>query len=89
MTTINVDIGIDDLMWGMSKRDKEEMAKILHDDGIILKELQHDLDMIADRKPNGNSEDELNDLLDRVWSNRMFLNSNDIETLKHLSKKGL
>jgi hypothetical protein len=89
MVRVEVDIDVDDIYWDMSRLEKQEMADKLYDDGYVPKELKHDLDEIENRTPNGNSEDELNNLLDRVWSNRMFLNSNDIEILKHLAKKGL
>ena len=89
MVRVEVEVDVDDIYWDMSRLEKQEMADKLYDDGYVPVELKQDLDKIENRTPNGNSEDELNNLLDRVWSNRMFLNSNDIETLKHLSKKGL
>jgi hypothetical protein len=32
---------------------------------------------------------ELSNLLDKIWDNRKFINNTDLETLKHLSNKGI
>jgi hypothetical protein len=58
----------------------------LYEDGYMPKELQEELD---GRQPGTNLEQELSNLLDKIWDNRKFINNNDLETLKHLSKKGL
>jgi hypothetical protein len=44
---------------------------------------------MGSRIPQTNLEKELADVLDKVWDNRRFLNNDDIEVLKQLSKKGL
>jgi hypothetical protein len=40
MASINIDVDIDDILWSMSKRDKQEMADALYEDDIIPKELK-------------------------------------------------
>jgi hypothetical protein len=90
MASISVEIDIDDILWSMSKWDKQNMAEALYNDGIVPKALQADLDEIEGR--NGVQtylEHELSDLLDKIWNNRKFINNTDLETLKHLSNKGL
>ena len=89
MTSISVDIDIDDLMWDMSKYEKQEMADALYEEGIIPKELNAEVAIWESRIPQTNLEKELADILDKVWDNRRFINNDDLETLKHLSKKGL
>jgi hypothetical protein len=90
MASISVEIDIEDILWNMSKWDKQNMAEALYNDGIVPKALQADLDEIEGR--NGVQtylEHELSDLLDKIWNNRKFINNTDLETLKHLSNKGL
>jgi hypothetical protein len=73
----------------MSKYEKQELADKLYDDGIIPKELKAEVAVWESRVPQTNLEKELADILDKVWDNRRFLNNDDIEVLKQLSKKGL
>jgi hypothetical protein len=89
MARVEVDIDVDDIYWDMSRLEKQELADKLYDDGYVPKELKHDLDEIENRTPNGASESELDYVLSKIWDNRMFINSNDLETLKHLAKKGI
>jgi hypothetical protein len=89
MARIDVEIDIDDILWGMSDWEKRDLADSLYNDGIVPKALRQELDEVIDRQPYTVTDQELSDLLERVWSNKDFLNSNDLETLRHLSKKGL
>jgi hypothetical protein len=89
MARIDVEVDTDDILWSMSKYEKQEMADALYDDGIIPKELEPEVAVWESRIPQTNIEKELADILDKVWDNRKFLNNDDIEVLKHLSKKGL
>jgi len=89
MARIDVDIDIDDLMWSMNKWEKEEMAEALYDDGVIPKALLGIEAEISNREPSTNLEQELSSLLDAIWSNRLFINHEDFNTLRELSKKGI
>lgn len=40
MSYISVDIDTDDVLWGMTSRDKQELADDLYDDGYIPKQVQ-------------------------------------------------
>ena len=40
MGSISVDIDVDDVLWGMTSRDKQELADDLYDDGYIPKQVQ-------------------------------------------------
>lgn len=86
---VSIDVDIDDILWGMSKWDKQNMADALYEDEIIPKALQAEYNKASERNASTNLEIELSDLLDAIYSNKMFLNNDDLETLKHLSKKGL
>ena len=89
MARIDVEVDTDDILWSMSKYEKQEMADALYDDGIIPVELKAEVSIWESRIPQTNLEKELADILDKVWDNRRFLNNDDIEVLKQLSKKGL
>lgn len=85
MASITVDIDLDDLMWDLSKWDKQRLVDKLYEDGFVPKEVE----TIDAREPGTTLEYELSDILDKIWDNRRFINNDDLETLKHLSKKGI
>lgn len=89
MARIDVEVDTDDILWSMSKYEKQEMADALYDDGIIPTDLNAEVAIWESRIPQTNLEKELADILDKVWDNRRFISNDDLETLKHLSKKGL
>ena len=85
----NITVDIDDMLWSMSKYKKQEMADALYDDGIIPTYLNTDVAVWESRIPQTNLEKELAEILDKVWDNKRFINNDDLEILRHLSKKGL
>lgn len=89
MVRIDVEVDTDDILRSMSKYEKQEMADALYDDGIIPTDLNAEVAVWESRIPQTNLEKELADILDKVWDNKRFINNNDLETLKYVSKKGL
>jgi hypothetical protein len=89
MARIDVEVDVDDILWSMSTWEKQEMANALYDDGVTPEALNKQLDVISDRYASTNLEQELSDLLDKVWTNRLFLNNDDIQTITALSKKSI
>ena len=90
MARIDVDIDVDDMYYDMSRWEKEEMAEKLYEDGIVPAALQDELDAIEGRSgAQTNLEQELSDLLDKIWRNRLFLNNDDIQNLTVLATKGI
>lgn len=89
MARVEVEVDVDDIYWSMNRSEKQGMADMLYDDGYIPVELKQDLDKIENRTPNGASESELDYVLSKIWDNRMFINSNDLEVLIKLAKKGI
>ncbi len=89
MARVEVEVDVDDIYWSMNRSEKQGMADMLYDDGYVPVELKHDLDKIENRTPNGASESELDNILSKIWDNRMFINSNDLEVLIKLAKKGI
>jgi hypothetical protein len=86
MVSIDVEVDIDDILWNMSKWDKQNIVDTLYEDGIVPKGLPEEIDV---REPETYLEHELSDLLDKIWNNRKFINYNDLKTLKYLSNKGI
>ena len=89
MASISVDIDIDDLMWDMSKWEKQEMADALYEEGIIPKELNAEVAVWESRIPQTNLEQELAGILDKIWDNRRFIDNEALDMLIFLSKKGI
>jgi hypothetical protein len=89
MARIDVEIDVDDMYWDMSKREKQEMANKLYDDGILPEALESQIERLTDRMTETNLERDLSDLLDKIWSNRLFLTNDDIQTITTLAKKGI
>ncbi len=40
MRSVSVEVDIDDVLWGMGSRDKQELVDDLYDDGYIPKQVQ-------------------------------------------------
>lgn len=89
MARIDVDVDIDDVYWDLSKWEKQELADKLYEDGYVPKELEEDLSIAEGLIPDSGTEQELYNILNKVWDNRRFINSNDLETLINLAKKGI
>ena len=89
MARIDVEIDVDDMYWDMSNREKQEMANKLYDDGITPEALESQIERLTDRITETNLERDLSDLLDKIWSNRLFLTNDDIQTITTLSKKSI
>ncbi len=89
MARIDIEIDVDDMYWDMSKREKQEMANKLYDDGILPEALESQIERLTDRTTQTNLECDLSDLLDKIWSNRLFLTNDDIQTITTLSKKSI
>ena len=84
MATINVDIDIDDLLWDLDWHEKQQLVNELYDEGFVAEALG----TIQDRDATTYAEQELSDILDTIWNNRLFLTNDDIQNLKQLSRKG-
>jgi hypothetical protein len=89
MATIDTEVDVDDMYWAMSRWEKEEMAEKLYEDGFIPKGLRDDIESVENRIATTANEQDLSDVLDKVWLNKMFLTTSDLEVLRRMSKKGL
>jgi hypothetical protein len=85
MANITVDIDLNDLMFDLSNREKQQLVDELYENGFIPKKIE----AVDARDPKTHLEYELSEVLDKIWDNRRFIDNNDLETLNHLSKKGI
>lgn len=91
MASITVDIDIHDLLWDLSKRDKQELVDELYDDGYTPTQMDTaDIrDVFSLNKGLTHNENELLGILTRIWENKNFLNNENLEMLEYFAKKGL
>jgi hypothetical protein len=87
MPSINVDVDISDLLWDLHRDEKQELVDELYDEGFVPKELKH---LAGEGRDVGTYlEQELSNILNDIWSNRLFLTNDDIQNLKQLSTQGI
>lgn len=91
MPTLQVDIDIHDLLWDLSKRDKQELVDELYDDGYTPTKMNTaDIrDMFSLNKDLTYNENELLGILARIWENKSFLNKENLEMLEYFATKGI
>ena len=83
--SVSVDVDIDDVLWGLSSSDKQELVDDLYDEGYVptdVKEFE-----LFNGSPQTHNETELLDILTTIWGNKRSLTQEDINTLTHLSRK--
>lgn len=83
MTSINVDVDIDDILWEMSTSEKEELCQQLIEDGygpepedFNSMQLQHVL------QAETYNESELVDLFKKMWNGRTYIDHRLIDELR-------
>lgn len=82
----SIDIDWDDFLYECSSYEKQRIIDSLYDDGYSPSDLNSDeLEMEAE----SNREVELVKTLQNIWKNRMFLNSDNLDSLNHYANKGL
>jgi hypothetical protein len=75
---INVDIDIDDMLWEMSKREKQNLVDDLYNDGYIPKPFQNKADRYTD-----DFSDACRKLIGEAWR----LTNEEIELITNISKR--
>jgi len=89
MANIGVDIDWDDFLYDCSSYEKQKILDSLYGDGYSPSNECVNDDNIVEIEPESTSEVELANTLEGIWENRLFLNSNDLKSLKHYANKGL
>ena len=82
MSTISIDIDLDEVYYQMGSYDKEEMVRWLAEDGYVdYKEV------VAWPEAISSTEADLLQAIKAVWDNRLVLDNNDIAILNRIAKK--
>lgn len=82
---IDIDIDWDDYLYECAAWEKQKMIDSLWQDGYTPQGVSEDeFDMIAE----STSEKFLKECLENIWKNRMFINNEDLESLKYYTNKG-
>jgi len=80
MTTVEVDVDIDDILWEMYDTEKEDLCQKLIEDGYGPKNIDSkDLDEVLDAETY--TESELVHLLNAIWSNRIHVDHKLVDEL--------
>jgi hypothetical protein len=70
-----IDIEIDEILYGMSSWEKQELANELYADGYVAK------------KDKRNTDDEWNDQIDKLFNNKWRLSKEDEKTILRITNK--
>jgi hypothetical protein len=73
----SIDIDIEDVLYGMSDREKQELVDDLYDDGYIAKKAD-------DAK---STDDEWNEQVGKLFNNKWRLSKEDEETILKITNK--
>jgi hypothetical protein len=73
----NIEVDIDDVLWGMSDREKQELVDDLYEDGYIAKKSD-------DAK---STDDEWNEQVGKLFNNRWRLSVEDEATILSITNK--
>jgi len=85
MASVDVDIDFNDYLSGCDSWEKQKIMDSLWQDGYAPTGLFEDgVEMIAE----STSEKFLKECLENIWKNRMFINNEDLESLKYYTNKG-
>jgi len=85
MARVDVDIDFNDYLNGCDSWEKQEIIDSLWQDGYTPQGVSEDeFEMISE----STSEQFLKECLENIWKNRMFINNEDLESLKYYTNKG-
>ena len=85
MASVDVDIDFNDYLSGCDSSEKQKIMDSLWQDGYTPKGVSEDgFEMIDE----STSEQFLKECLENIWKNRMFINNEDLESLKYYTNKG-
>ena len=78
MSTISVDVDIEDVLWGMSSSEKQELVDDLYDDGYVPKQVQNIVSDVGD---------EWDEQVKKLLGNKWRLTTEDEETILRITNK--
>lgn len=80
MSYISVDVDIDDVLWGMSSYEKQQLVDDLYEDGYVPKQMGG---VHPDNVPTGEFDREVSKLIGNSWR----LTKEDEETILRIANK--
>jgi len=80
MSYISVDVDIDDVLWGMSSYEKQQLVDDLYEDGYVPKQMGG---VHPDNVPSGEFDREVSKLIGNSWR----LTKEDEETILRITNK--
>ncbi len=80
MSYISVDVDIDDVLWGMSSYEKQQLVDELYEDGYVPKQMGG---VHPDDAPTGDFDKEVSKLIGNSWR----LSKEDEETILRITNK--
>ncbi len=79
MSYISVDVDIDDVLWGMSDYEKQQLVDDLFDDGYVAKKDQ--------RSNSGATDSDWDEAVAKLIGNKWRLTTEDEETILRITNK--
>jgi hypothetical protein len=85
MSSISIDVDIEDVLWGMSDYEKQELADELYEDGYVPKQVK----VIADREEAISSagQFDFDGQVQKLIGNSWRLSNEDVETILKITNK--
>ena len=87
MPYINVHVDLDEIYDDMDRRDKQEMAEWLHDDGILETHKNIEIRKLVRGKEESNGEKYLRDDLTKIWNSYYQLTSEEELLIKNIANR--
>ena len=87
MPYINVHVDLDQIYDDMDRRDKQEIAEWLHDDGILETHNNTEIRKLVRGKEESNGEKYLRDDLTKIWNSYYQLTSEEELLIKNIANR--
>lgn len=86
MTYVSVDIDIDDVLYGLTDREKQRLVDDLYDDGYYQSKLENQLSGDTDNTVSVNEQLFRTEIL-KLRSNYLNLTHSELDILENISKR--
>lgn len=87
MSSVRVYVDLDDVYDEMDRRDKQNVAEWLYEDGILTNHPNREIRLLVRGEEESQGEKELRDNLTKLWNSYYRMTKEDEEMIKYLSSK--
>jgi DNA-binding ferritin-like protein len=87
MPYINVHVDLDEIYDDMDRRDKQEIAEWLNDDGILSNHPNAEIRKLVRGKEESNGEKDLRDDLTKIWNSYYQLTNEEELLIKQIANR--